>query len=283
MPLVRSGQSALEASKAYRATPVRKAKWAHRGPIGLTGATGAQGPKGDAGATGQAGPKGDTGAQGPQGEPGPAGAGAAVLSDGAGNRIGVIDSVTRSSVVVFTDAGYLLTVRWDGSIPTAQAYYTGAGCTGTAYLNAGGSGQNPLYAKTLVYLDSAGTLAVPAALDTTGSAPEFTSFTAATIDNPSCRGQRWNAQRLGTQVHWRHRGRSSGRHAQLPGHAPHDLLGPRGPRLIRTSGVPAGTRLVRKPHESPDSQGGGLPAAAGWESSACLRERPLRRPQTPVL
>jgi hypothetical protein len=98
-----------------------------------------------------------------------------------------VDAISRGAVTVLTDAGYLFTVRWNGSIAPAQAYYTGASCTGTAFLNAGGPGINPIYAKTLVYLKSAATLAVPANLDETGSAPN-TSFTSVTIDNPDCVG-----------------------------------------------------------------------------------------------
>ncbi|MDP3892384.1 hypothetical protein, partial [Nocardioides sp.] len=74
---------------------------------------------------------------------------------------------------------------WDGSIPTSQSYYSGADCTGTAYLNSGGPGVSPWYAKTLVFLGSANTLAAPAVLDASGSAPN-SAFTVSGIDNPAC-------------------------------------------------------------------------------------------------
>ncbi len=152
------------------------------GPAGADGANGATGPAGPAGPQGPPGPKGDTGATGATG---PAGPGATVLKDGSGNTVGTVDSMSRNSVTVLTGSGYLLTVDWDGTFYPAQAYYTGAGCTGTAYLNAGSPGPYPLYAKTLVYLKSANTLAIPATVDATGSAPN-TSFTSASIDNPDC-------------------------------------------------------------------------------------------------
>jgi hypothetical protein len=108
-----------------------------------------------------------------------------VLKDGGGRSIGTVVSMSRTSVSALTSAGYFVTVRWDGTIPVAQAYYTGAGCTGTAYLNSGGPGPNPLFAKTVVWLGSAGSLAVPTDVGANGAAPNV-DFTAATIDNPDC-------------------------------------------------------------------------------------------------
>lgn len=142
------------------------------------------GPVGPAGTTGPQGPAGPAGQTGPQG---PAGPGAAMLRDGNGTTIGTVQSIARNSATVLTSKGYLLTVGWNGSIAPAQAYYTEAGCTGTAYLNAGGSNPSWIYPKTLVYLGSADTLAIPAELDDTGAAAN-TGFTAAGIDNPTCGG-----------------------------------------------------------------------------------------------
>ncbi|KQY62449.1 MULTISPECIES: collagen-like protein [unclassified Nocardioides] len=157
------------------------------GASGTDGATGPQGPAGPAGPVGPAGPAGEDGADGATGPAGPAGpaGGGTVLKDGNGVTVGKVQSIARNSVTVLTSSGYMLTVGWDGSIAPAQAYYTGAGCTGTAYLNSGSSTPSWLYAKTLVYLGSANTLAVPAVLDGSGAAAN-TGFTAATIDNPAC-------------------------------------------------------------------------------------------------
>ncbi|WP_217996811.1 hypothetical protein [Nocardioides jensenii] len=154
------------------------------GPQGVTGPAGEDGATGPAGPAGPAGPPGPIGATGPAGPVGPAGGGT-VLKDGNGAAIGKIQSVTRNSVTVLTSNGYMLAIGWDGSIAPAQAYYTGANCTGTAYLNSGGPNPSWLYAKTLVYLGSANTLAVPAALDGSGAAAN-TGVNAAAIDNPTC-------------------------------------------------------------------------------------------------
>lgn len=156
------------------------------GTNGVDGQTGETGPAGPMGPAGPAGPAGPIGVTGPAGPQGPAGAsGGMELKDGNGDTVGTVLSIARNSVTVMTSKGYLLVVGWDGKIAPAQAYYTSAGCTGTAYLNSGGDRPSWLYGKTLVYLGSANTLAVPAALDGTGAAAN-TAFTAATIDNPDC-------------------------------------------------------------------------------------------------
>ena len=191
------------------------------GRVGLAGPAGANGEDGPAGERGTAGPQGvvgDTGPMGPAGPAGPAGPGAPVLKDANGFSVGTVDSMTRNAVTVITSKGYLLTVRWNGSIANAQAYYSGAGCTGTAYLNSGGSGLNPLYAKTLVYLGTPGTLAVPATLDGTGSA-ENLPLTSAAIDNPSC------GPSVGTRNGWELKPASAS-DVGLPGGTTNQLVAP---------------------------------------------------------
>ena len=96
--------------------------------------------------------------------------------------LGDLMSIDRNSFTLLTSTGYLLTARWDGTIPTSQTYYTGADCTGTPYLNS--SGGIPAFGKTLVYLGSPGSLGVP---DVTGAgAAPAVSLTAESIDNPAC-------------------------------------------------------------------------------------------------
>ncbi|MEZ5081038.1 MAG: hypothetical protein R2878_10380 [Thermoleophilia bacterium] len=161
-----------------------------RGPAGATGATGAQGPAGPQGASG---PKGDTGATGATGLQGPAGPqgrraptrhssrtptgpwlGSAIYADGYG-------------VTVLTSTGNVASVEWDGTISPAQIYYTAGGCTGTAYLNAGGSSAGPFWGGQVLYSNSMGTLMVPTNLDANSLAPNV-SFASVTIDNPTCGG-----------------------------------------------------------------------------------------------
>ena len=158
------------------------------GPIGPAGAQGSTGSQGSAGAQGSIGPQGSTGAQGsigsqgPQGLIGPqgpagaagaagatgaagaagaAGAGATTVVDSVGSSLGRLIFADRASVRVLTSLGYLMDIRWDGSFASAQIYYTGGGCTGTAYLNAGSSTPQQIYGKLVVYSGSVGSLMTP--------------------------------------------------------------------------------------------------------------------------
>ena len=154
-----------------------------QGLVGPKGDTGAQGPIGPIGPVGPAGPQGPQGIQGLTGPAGPAGGGLA-LSDGQGNTLGKVVSMTRSSTAVVTSTGHLLTINWDGTISNAQIYYTGANCTGEAYLNDGGSGNQRIYAKTAVWSGSFATFMVP---ETSSQGYSVSGpLTAQTIDNPAC-------------------------------------------------------------------------------------------------
>jgi hypothetical protein len=170
-----------------------------KGDTGDTGPQGLKGDKGDKGDTGAAGPqglkgdKGDTGAAGPQGVKGdqgiqgPAGSGGTSLVDGNNVTLGRVISSGRDQVTVLTSTGYQTSIPFDGVFKPAQIYYTGAGCTGTAYLNDGNGGTPPFDAisgKWLVYSGSMNTLMAPATVTNGFSMGE--AFTAATIDNPAC-------------------------------------------------------------------------------------------------
>ena len=99
--------------------------------------------------------------------------------EGFGEGTGVL------GVTVLTSTGNVASVEWDGTISPAQIYYTGAACTGTAYLNAGGSSAGPFWGGQVLYSNSMGTLTVPTDLDANSLAPNA-SFAAVTIDNPTC-------------------------------------------------------------------------------------------------
>jgi hypothetical protein len=110
------------------------------------------------------GPKGDTGATGPQGPAGAAGGGA-VLKDGKGVTLGTIVSAgapagsggiaaQSGGVLIKTSTGYLLNVGWDGLAAKGQIYYTGAGCTGEAFWNAGNVAPATMYGNSAVYSHS---------------------------------------------------------------------------------------------------------------------------------
>lgn len=156
-----------------------------RGPTGATGAAGVQGPAGPQGASGPKGDTGATGAQGPAGPQGPAGANAPHLKDANGTVVGSAIYADGYGVTVLTSTGNVASVEWDGTISPAQIYYTGAACTGTAYLNAGGSSAGPFWGGQVLYSNSMGTLTVPTDLDANSLAPNA-SFAAVTIDNPTC-------------------------------------------------------------------------------------------------
>jgi hypothetical protein len=153
------------------------------GANGLPGPAGAKGDKGDNGATGPQGPKGDPGPQGPAGP----GGGGVSLYDGNNVKLGTVLSSGSSSASVLTSTGYQVDIPFTGDFYPAQIYYTGASCSGTAYLNDGGSGSGPfgaIAAKWVVYSGSRHTLMAPATIANGVSTAE--AFTASTIDNPDC-------------------------------------------------------------------------------------------------
>ena len=78
-----------------------------------------------------------------------------------------------------------MTLNWDGTMSAAQIYYTGAGCSGSAYLNSGWSLAGPSWDRVVVYSGSLGSLMTITNGDANGLSPN-TSFTSSTIDNPTC-------------------------------------------------------------------------------------------------
>lgn len=195
------------------------------GPSGATGATGPAGPSGPTGATGPQGVTGPAGLQGPigsqgpigpiglpgpmgaQGLPGPAGpigptgATGATGPSGTGVRLldannvvlGNVVSAARNNVTFVTSAGYMTTINWNGTFSPAQIYYTGATCTGSAYLNSGSSANvGYMYGKFLVWSGSLGQfmVATTGSIKADGTAetvkPSVAGFTITAIDNPTC-------------------------------------------------------------------------------------------------
>jgi hypothetical protein len=101
--------------------------------------------------------------------------------------LGKVISFARDAATVLTSTGYQISIPFDAVLKPAQIYYTGAGCTGTAYLNDGNGGTPPFDAisgKWLVFSGSMSTLMEPATV--TAGASNGEAFTAATIDNPTC-------------------------------------------------------------------------------------------------
>lgn len=195
------------------------------GPAGADGADGAQGPQGltgPAGADGAQGPQGLTGPAGADGTdgtsvssatlsaghgvcayggtsftsasgttyacngtPGDPATSAPRLLDSNDATIGRVISAGGHGVTVLTSSGHVLSLEWDGTMSPAQIYYTGGGCTGTAYLNSGWSEAGPYWAKQVVFSGSFGSLMMPTGANPNNLTPN-TAFTAAAIDNPTC-------------------------------------------------------------------------------------------------
>ena len=160
-----------------------------QGPIGPTGSQGVQGPTGMQGLPGPAGPIGPTGATGATG---PSGTGVRLL-DANNAVLGDVVSAARNSVTFVTSGGYMTTINWNGTFSPAQIYYTGATCTGSAYLNSGSSTNvGYMYGKFLVWSGSLGQfmVATPGSIKADGTAetvkPSLSGFTIAAIDNPTC-------------------------------------------------------------------------------------------------
>ena len=118
------------------------------GPAGPAGTPGGPGPAGPAGTPGAAGPVGPVGPVGPAG---PSGGGSRVLN-ADGQLIGTLLEITNRSVTVINTGGYVFSIFTNGNIVPTQIYFSGAGCTGTPYLNDGSSvGGRLRYYKILAY------------------------------------------------------------------------------------------------------------------------------------
>ena len=164
--------------------PTSNVNWALIAQAGANGATGATGPAGPTGAMGPAGPTGATGATGATG---PAGSGAAMLKDANGVSQGNLIAFDNSFKFTVENSGYLYLVGADGAFPTAQIYWTGASCTGTPYLNdgAGGAGGKMTISKRVIYSAQANSL-YSMSNPNAGGISTSVSFTAASIENPTC-------------------------------------------------------------------------------------------------
>jgi len=150
------------------------------GPAGPTGATGAAGPAGATGPTGAtgpigpmgtAGPTGATGSQGPTGPTGPAGPpGALNVYDANNQLLGTAmdanGTLYISSLKLFTQLTFNCSYASNGTVACAtdlvpiynpEVYYSGSGCTGTAYLAYNNS--NNLWGSQELFTTTAGNLA----------------------------------------------------------------------------------------------------------------------------
>ncbi len=152
------------------------------GQTGSTGGTGPQGPQGPTGATGATGPTGATGSQGPAGT---AGTGSTVL-DANNNTLGTLIGFFNKGVYVYRN-GYYVTLNFSGTFPVSQMWWSATGCTGTAHLNDGNSGNGGyvIGAKVVQYSRLANSLLVPVG---TGSVTSTNAGTVNAIENFGTQG-----------------------------------------------------------------------------------------------
>ena len=138
------------------------------------------------GAPGVAGPAGTAGLQGPPGPQGPAGLDgddAAQVRDGANAVLGRMLGVTKTGVNVLTSTGHVVGIDWNGEVSTGQLFYTGANCSGTAWLNSGSTAKT-ISSKTVVRSPTLGLLAP--ADESTGWILSTSGGSFATLHNPDC-------------------------------------------------------------------------------------------------
>jgi hypothetical protein len=105
--------------------------------------------------------------------------------DGNSVTLGRVLSASRESLTVITSTGHTVTLGWNGAIPIGQIWYSGAGCTGTAYLNSGGATPRVSHARWVVYSRAFNTLMRPA-LVAGGVSTSTGGFPVQSIDNPDC-------------------------------------------------------------------------------------------------
>jgi len=118
------------------------------------------------------------------GEPGSAGSGGGgkTVVDWNSTTLGDLVNQSVEGLTIATSTGYTVTVGWDGVVAPGQIWYGGAGCTGTAFLNAGGSAKK-MSGNVVVRSASVG-LMVPASV--TAGYAVAAQGTFASIENPTC-------------------------------------------------------------------------------------------------
>jgi hypothetical protein len=130
------------------------------------------------------GPSGPTGPTGPAGPAGPAGTSGLLLKDKNGVSQGYMLGFNGFYFTV-EYSGYFYWIAADGTFSGDQIYWTGSNCTGTPYLNDGGIGGEPMFAKGLVYSAKTNTL-YTLANPNAGGISTSVALTALSIENPNC-------------------------------------------------------------------------------------------------
>lgn len=152
-----------------------------QGQPGIQGDEGPQGPQGPQGLQGVRGPEGPQGAEGPQG---PAGLGIRVF-DRTNVELGIVLAIEREGVRIFSATGHVMTLRWDGTLPTDRIYYTQANCAGLAYLDAVDGSSTPIYGRWVVRSRVGSVLYAPTNVGPVGSAPTA-QIGVGSVDDGGC-------------------------------------------------------------------------------------------------
>lgn len=118
------------------------------------------------------------------------GTGGVGVYDNSNTRLGTLIYFNYDgSIQILTSTGYIVSVFMESTgghaFPLSQIYWTGASCTGTPYLNDGLSGGQKSYYKILCYSGTGSQLYELASPNANGISTS-TTFTAATIENPTC-------------------------------------------------------------------------------------------------
>ena len=115
------------------------------------------------------------------------GAGSGTVTDSAGRVLGRLISASATQITVLTSAGYLMNIKWDGTMGASQIYYTGTGCPGNGsyYFN---SGASTPFGKQVYYSSSLNSWMVPYAIGASGAAITTAAgtITYRAFDNPTC-------------------------------------------------------------------------------------------------
>ena len=187
------GDTGPQGERGLQGVPGDMGPQGDRGDVGLQGPQGNQGPPGAKGDPGAAGAPGAPGSQGIQGIQGPAGSGSVWVRDAGGAKLGTLVSLTGNGATVITPAGYLVTLTWLGAIATSQIYWSDTNCTGTPYINAGGSPPRATWGKQVYYSAVAGKIYVAAGADGNGQswATSITGLDA--LENPACGNNAYSA------------------------------------------------------------------------------------------
>jgi hypothetical protein len=104
-------------------------------------------------------------------------------------KLGTLLTASGNSIAIYTSTGYFVSVLAGPSgvdnFPSSQIWWTGAGCTGTGYLNdgTGGAGGVLRNAKILVYSGSHHALNKLSNADANGVATSVGSIAGSTIEN----------------------------------------------------------------------------------------------------